>query len=1127
MPRLSLSFLGSFEARLDDTSVTGFDSDKVRALLVFLVLEADCPHTRESLAGLLWPDFSERAAKANLRNSLSNLRHILTETLASPSFFLITPGTIQFNPSSSFWCDVAVFEQDIKIFHAYTTDAETAQTPISHLEAAIALYRGRFLEGFSLKDSSAFDDWLFLFRERLQHEALAVLYQLAEHYIQRGDFDKASHYALRQVELEPWQEEAHRQLMRLLALSGQRSAALAQFEICRRYLVKELAVEPATETIQLYEQIRDGQIGPVGEIKYRLHNLPAALSPLVGREKELAEIGRSLNDPACRLLTLVGPGGSGKTRLALEAGAKQLSNFQNGVYVVSLAPLHSVDEIIPAIAQSLNLTFQPSGEPQTQIQDYLRNKKILLLLDNFEHLLDGVNLVVELLQHAPEIKILATSRTRLKIKDEFIIPVEGLAYPELSSPEIAPSDIQDILQTPSERLFLESARRVQPGFEPNKEDLAAIIGISRLVEGMPLWILMASSWLGVLTPSEIAAEIHSHSLDFLESDWQDVPERQRSLRVVFDYSWKLLSEREKEAFAGLSVFRGGFTVPAVQKVTGISLRELMSFTDKMLVHRSSAGRFELHLLLGQYSAEKLTASPAASEIIHDRHCAYFMQATNQWALDLRGSRQQIAMQEMAADFENVQDAWAWAVGRCQEERMYQALDGLGEYYEWYGRYQAGEKAFNTAVIVLTGALPSVHADRKQVVLRTQARALAWQGSFNRILGQVEIASGLLNHGLVLLDDPAIDPCEARAERALLLHQKGQLIYAYDPEGAYRLYQQSLDIYREMGDSWKAAQIMVRLGQVDNFWGRYRNAREFIQESLMIRRSMGDWRGVADSLVELFTTAVGDGKSAEMDCIMEELVRISRQIGVRTDIANSLFLGGCNLCYQGSFAKACQRLEEAVDLYEEMGMRIQLAWTKCILGWAESNLGLYLQCNANIKDSLEIGKEVGLEHVMALNYMSLGGNEMIEENLTQARQYLEQSVSIYRQINNQSEYGVALSTLAEAERRSGEKDEAKQHLREALRIAIDSNSWETKINCVICYSLYLLDQQAYEKAVELYALVSQHPYISKSRYREDFAGKPITLAAAMLKEEVVAAAKIRAQTRDLDSTVNEIFAELST
>ncbi|MCP4589222.1 MAG: hypothetical protein GY842_00620, partial [bacterium] len=368
---------------------------------------------------------------------------------------------------------------------------------------------------------------------------------------------------------------------------------------------------------------------PLRTLDYRPNNLPVQPTPFVGREAVLAEIAGRLHDPDCRLLTLLGPGGSGKTRLALETGAAQLDNYSHGVWFVPLAALQSVDAIVPTVARALGFSFYADAggsagpDPQQQLLDYLRQKTMLIIMDNYEHLLSPLNppmggtkggdLVTDILKTAPDVKVLATSRARLNVQGEQLFPVAGMNFP-------AKDTLEQAAQYSAIKLFLGSARRVQPDFELTPANLADVARICRLVQGMPLGILLAAGWIEMLTPAEIAAEIGT-SLDFLETDVRDVPARHRSMRAVFDHSWNLLTERERQVLHGLSVFRGGCTREAAQEITGASLRELMALVRKSLLHRASGGRYEMHELLRQYSAERLDQSPTESEAVRDRHSA--------------------------------------------------------------------------------------------------------------------------------------------------------------------------------------------------------------------------------------------------------------------------------------------------------------------------------------------------------------------------------------------------------------------------------------------------------------------------------------------------------------------------
>ncbi|MFN2167754.1 MAG: ATP-binding protein, partial [Anaerolineae bacterium] len=515
------------------------------------------------------------------------------------------------------------------------------QQILEPLEQATALYRGDFMEGFSLADSPAFEEWVVLCRERYRRLMMDALHRLVEAYERQGRYERALELGWKQLDLEPWWEEAHQQLMRLLALSGRRSEAVAQYHRCRRLLDEELDVAPAAETTALYEQIRDGNVvGAAPSPQHRpglVHNLPLASGPFVGRETETAAIQNCLQDPTCRLLTLVGAGGMGKTRLAVEAVGDWISQLQRdeleGVTMVSLTPVQEAEVIASVVAQAAGFALSPTREPEQQLLETLRHKRWLLILDSFEHLLDGVGLVTEILKTARYVKILVTSRARLNLQGETCFPVAGIAFPER-----IPDNAQRTQEFAAIELFLAAARRLRPGFEPGDTDLGEIARICRLVQGMPLGILLAAAWSGVLCPAEIAAEIEK-GLDFLEADWTDVPERQRSIRAVFDRSWNLLTGPEKRVFQALSVFSGGFTREAAQHVSGASLGELRALAAKSLLQVTPSGRYQIHELLRQYAAEKLDSTLDAAMGVRERHCVYYTAALKRWGAPLTGAQQ--------------------------------------------------------------------------------------------------------------------------------------------------------------------------------------------------------------------------------------------------------------------------------------------------------------------------------------------------------------------------------------------------------------------------------------------------------------------------------------------------------
>src|SRR5918912_3333037 len=349
-------------------------------------------------------------------------------------------------------------------------------------------------------------------------------------------------------------------------------------------------------------------------IEAGMKNLPVPRTSFVGRAAELEAIDRLLEDPRCRLLTLVGPGGAGKTRLALEAAARRVDRYPHGVHFVPLASVASPEFLAPALAESIQFAVDGAHSgfsAQDQLLDYLSERSTLLVLDNFEHLVEGAGFLSEVIERAPQVELLTTSRERLNVQSEWVFDVDGLGLAENGNGTAS-----------AVRLFVERAEQVVPGFALDDAGYSQVLRICRLVDGMPLGIELAASWASVLSCAEIADEIEG-SIDFLATSMRDVPERHRSLRAAIDQSWRLLTDEQRSAFSRLSVFRGSFDRSAAVAVTGADLRLLSELAAKSLLRRPDFGRFELHELLRQYAAEQLRLSPDEEADARERHARHY------------------------------------------------------------------------------------------------------------------------------------------------------------------------------------------------------------------------------------------------------------------------------------------------------------------------------------------------------------------------------------------------------------------------------------------------------------------------------------------------------------------------
>ena len=644
-------------------------------------------------------------------------------------------------------------------------------------------------------------------------------------------------------------------------------------------------------------------------------NLPLALTPLVGREHELELVLQQLHEPHCRLLTLTGLGGVGKTRLALEASQQLREAFSDGVYFVSLAGISAPEFILPAIADALRFAFSGSGSQKVQLLNYLREKDVLLVLDNLEHLLAGVGLLAEILQQSRRVKFLVTSREQLHLQAEWSIEVQGLPVPHGAQEN-------NLESSSAALLFLQRARQARLGFELAAEERPAVMRICQLVDGLPLGIELAAAWVRALSCQEIAREIEN-SLDFLKASARDIPERHRSLRAALDHSWNLLSSGEQAVFQRLSVFRGGFRREAAQEVAGASLEALTSLLDKSLLKRLGGERYELHELVRQYAAAQLQSEPPEQAQAQDRHSGYYAAQLERWEGEIRSPRQLDILAEMGAEMDNVRLAWSWMVARRQWTNIQKSLGSLWHFHEIGGRLQEGAALFGQAAAALQTA-DEAGTEREAGHSVVLGQVLAKQAYFCAHLGRYEQAGALLQQSLALLrsgtDGTALADTlaylgymqyrlgefqkatqhthESLALNRALANQVGivsclvilsficlaQGMY----EQAYELSSESLAICRDiLGDPHGTADSLITLSAAASHLGNYDQAKRWAQESLQISRTVNDRCGIALALRQLGLISLDLGETVRAEALIRQSVSQARTIGDRTLMARAL------------------------------------------------------------------------------------------------------------------------------------------------------------------------------------------------------------------------------------------------
>ena len=597
--QLSLSLLGSFQCFVEGENRNDeFRTKKERALLAYLVIESDRAHQRETLAEMFWPDKPEGYARTNLRQALSGIRQAVQNQKKHPSFLLVSDEFVQVNPKSHIEIDCKIFDQVFEDISSHQhQSADSCPTCIESLNSLIKLYRGDFLDECLLSNAFVFQEWVLFQREHYFRRLLTSIHYLIKHYQNIGEIKTALDYAYRQANLAPLEESAHRQLMLLLAMDGRRSAAMEQYQACCRILSDELEVTPDFETTALYEKIKAGLIlnthRPIS--KPTSTNLPVQFIKFIGREKELDWIYDAIQDPVKRLFLVTGISGVGKTRFAIQAGGKLLNLFEDGVWFVPLDSIHAVDLIPYEISRALNLEIRES-DPRRALLDHLRTKKALIIIDNFEHLIEGTSFILNILHESPGIKIIVTTQRRLNTQAAHLLELRGLPYPDDSDSNWEDFDAVE--------LFVTRAKQNHPDFKITNRDVPHLIRICKLVDGSPLGLELAAAGLRFYSCEKIAQELQNNS-DIIKTTMMDIPERHRSLRAAFNQSWQMLPETEQDVYRRLSIFQGEFSIDSAVAATGAPLHVISSLVDRSLIQKNSSGFYLIQPMLRQYAAEKL------------------------------------------------------------------------------------------------------------------------------------------------------------------------------------------------------------------------------------------------------------------------------------------------------------------------------------------------------------------------------------------------------------------------------------------------------------------------------------------------------------------------------------------
>ena len=1038
---LHLKLFGHFRATINGEPLS-FPTKSVSALVAYLILEQRVPQPRAHLSTLLWPDSPDEQGRRNLRQTLLRLRQTVPDTADGQPPILTVHDTLQWNPAYPVEVDVRQFETEMAKVDAFshTPLAETPYPALAPFQTALALYPADLLLGFDLLNDF-YTEWLQNWRTKSHRQALNGLARLAECYGRAGQPRLMEKMARRQLALAPDHEEAHRQLMQAFLAQGEYMVALTHYATYEQALQEyDLQPAPALQELRhLATAFRLGRATPAQPIP---HNLPPEETPFYGRQKELDDLQAWLGSPDQRLLTLMGLGGVGKTRLALTA-ARHFTQpwptlsprFPGGVWFVSLADVENNDEeaTTQAIVESCGWQAKPDEMGLATVIRHLHGPACLLILDNLEHLPGMADLILQLLTALPTLTVLATSRHRLGLQREVVRHLHGLPTPQHESDTDAPSVA----------LLTERMQRINSDFRPTPALVPALTRICRTLEGWPLALELTASWAERLPVAEIADHIAAN-LTSLQTTMPDLPRRHRSIEAVLAGSYGLLTPAQQQILARFAILRGGCTAEAAEKFL-IASAEDMALLARRALFQQHNGRYAIHELIRQFALHKLEemAEKTAAE---RAHAEYYLHLLISLERDLHGLHPLTAIRQLRPDRENLYKAWHWAVENNQYETLTATLPSLLRFYNLTGLLREGDALFRETRAAVT-QLPIAHD-----LLLAHAKILLRLGENETVRTLLETLPSLenlspshqlnahLHWGILSILQGFIPESRQHNQHALDLarplgHQEG-MINCLTQLGILHTYDGRHDAeiaaaLESTDDLFLQRTVYSYLGAASIHHSRYREACAHWQKVLTISGELEDWYAVAtfhnnlgDALREL-----GEFKQAEQ--AFQQALDLAQSLH-HTSLRNSVLEGKARLhVLRGEYAQAISLAQEAVDLSSAQGSQYgEIAALSCL---GHGYVGLALWEQAETAYTRAAGMLPDFPHLALESLAGLAYVRWRQGDKTGAREYINRFLDLlaHTRIEGFASPSLSYGRAAEVLRGLGEAQQAEAVLARSI------------------------------------------------------------------------------------------------
>ncbi len=984
-PPLQVQCFGGFHVRLGEEPITAFNTDKVRALFIYLVVEKGNFFQRSHLAGLLWSDIPEEQALHNLRQAISLLRKAIREV--DQTIIYADREQVGIQKNAHLTADILEFSQLIQeAFRFYQNQHGLGTINIVALRKALQVYKNPFLDRYHLNVSPLFDEWLLITREKYDSLAVEGLAYLAGYYERRNEKTNAIQVLRKIIHISPWDENAHYQLIDFLAQDGQWSAAQKQYASLIHYLKNDLNVTPDPKTEALFERVRTHTLSstPTSNHIKTINNLPLSHSIFVGREGEIDKLSEMIADPMIRLVNILGLGGIGKTRLVLEIASYQVGVFHHGVFLIALRNVESFDGFLSTIGEALRMKFSDQTAKNQQIIDYCRQKQMLLLLDNLDSLASNHQvrtLLSEIVEHCKQVMVLTTSRQKINIVEETVFRLDGLKYQD----EEQPAE-KEIKQSDSCLLFKQRVQSSHQDFEITPENQDTIHKLCKLVEGHPLAIeLVAGSVTGKI--EQRIEETIEQGMGAFVSALANTQQHHKTLAAVFDLSWQRLTGQEQTDLSRLSVFKGGFEEKSVYEAFQIDAHSLTSLIDNSLLRVNLQGRYDLHEIVRQFSEQKCKQTGEWERVIAVFSQYFFSFLQNQLACFREGD-QTSCLENIERELDNIYVAWDWFLNSNQFSVIADVIEVLYQFFSIRSRFLQGIEWLE--------------------ILRS------------KIEGQPEY----------------------KMLYAMVLNRIGSLAYkARHNELARNDLYTCYDLLTTQDNKYELAFCLIGLGSIELRSKNYQKALEHATQSLRLYREVQDVSGeaYASYLKGLILNRLAEYDQAEV--ALQHSLSLAREINNKRRMVAPLNLLGDIACIRGEYKKAELIFQEGLEIATRLGDRFNQAILLNNLATVSHYSQEYARERKVLLESLAICEEIGDLDGIAIAYNNLCEVSMVEANINEAIQFAEKGLQIAQQIGEEWTITISLNNLGEAYLALNQLEQAMNYFKEAVSLAKEIDSMD--------------------------------------------------------------------------------------